>query len=254
MAPNVRPTYIRCAFVFSTFCMTAPFGPSKRRSQSWPTRRLRVLVKHPKKAKNSLMQERGSILEFGPFRLNLSRRSLERDGQPIALSGKALEILAFLLERRGEVVEKNDLMRRVWPDTIVEESNITVAISALRKALEGTPTAKWIATIPGRGYSFVGLAASQPLRSVAILEFNVLNQDGRNEYFGVGLTDAVITRLSNTPLIVRPLASVSRFAGQDPIQTGRDLGVDAVLVGSIRAADDLIRVSVHLLRVRDSQS
>ena len=75
------------------------------------------------------MHERGSILEFGPFRLDLLRRSLERDGQPIALSGKALEILAILLERRGEVVDKNDLMRQVWPDTTVEENNITVAIS-----------------------------------------------------------------------------------------------------------------------------
>jgi DNA-binding winged helix-turn-helix (wHTH) protein/TolB-like protein/Tfp pilus assembly protein PilF len=199
------------------------------------------------------MQERGPILEFGPFRLDLLRRSLERDGQPIALSGKALEILAILLERRGEVVDKDDLMRQVWPDTAVEENNITVAISALRKALgESASATKWIVTIPGRGYSFVGLAASQPLRSVAILPFSVLNQNGRNEYLGVGLADAVITRLGNTPLIVRPLASVSRFAGQDPIQTGRDLGVDAVVVGSIRTADDLIRVSVHLFRVRDS--
>ena len=200
------------------------------------------------------MREGASILEFGPFRLDLLRRSLERDGQPIALSGKALEILAVLLERRGEVVEKNDLMRQVWPDTAVEENNITVAISALRKALgETPPAAKWIVTIPGRGYSFVGLAASQPLRSVAILPFSVLNQDGRNEYLGLGLADAVITRLGNTPLIVRPLASASRFAGQDPIQTGRDLGVDAVVVGSVRTANDLIRVSVHLFRVRDSQ-
>ena len=200
------------------------------------------------------MQERGSILEFGPFRLDLLRRSLERDGQPIALSGKALEILAILLERRGEVVDKNDLMRQVWPDTAVEENNITVAISALRKALGETPSAtKWIVTIPGRGYSFAGLAASQPLRSVAILPFTVLDQDGRNEYLGLGLADAVVTRLGNTPLIVRPLASVSRFVDQDPLQTGRDLEVDAVVVGNIRTADDLIRVSVHLFRVRDSQ-
>ena len=107
------------------------------------------------------MREGASILEFGPFRLDLLRRSLERDGQPIALSGKALEILAVLLERRGEVVDKSDLMRQVWPDTVVEENNITVAISALRKALGDTPPdAKWIVTIPGRGYRFVGQGSS----------------------------------------------------------------------------------------------
>ena len=72
-------------------------------------------------------------------------------------------------------------MRQVWPETAVEENNITVAISALRRALGETASAtKWIVTIPGRGYSFVGLAASQPLRSVAILPFSVLNQNGRN--------------------------------------------------------------------------
>ena len=200
------------------------------------------------------MRDRASILEFGPFRLDLLRRSLERNGQPIALSGKALEILAVLLERRGEVVDKDDLMRQVWPDTVVEENNITVAISALRKALGETPTARWIVTVPGQGYRFVGAGASEPFRSVAILPFTVLNQNDRNETSGLGLADAVITRRANTPLIVRPLATASRFAGQDPIQAGRDLGVDAVVVGSVRTADDLIRVSVQLFRVRDSQS
>src|ERR1700755_2501555 len=102
------------------------------------------------------MRDRGSILEFGPYRLDLLRRSLERNGQPIALSGKALEILAVLLERRGEVVDKDDLRLQVWPDPAVEENNITVAISALRKALGETPAARWIVTVPGRGYRFVG--------------------------------------------------------------------------------------------------
>src|SRR5688572_11507325 len=113
MAPSVRQSNVRCGFVFSTFCITPPLA-HRNLVSSWPTRRLRVLVKHPKKAKNSLMPERGSILEFGPFRLDLLRRSLEHDGQAIAISGKALEILAILLERRGEVVDKNDLMRQVW--------------------------------------------------------------------------------------------------------------------------------------------
>ena len=114
------------------------------------------------------MREGPSILRFGSFRLDLIRRSLERDGQPIALSGKALEILAVLLERRGEVVDKNELMRQVWPDTAVEENNITVAISALRKALGETPhAARWIVTVPaGATVSFAWPRPNQlaPLR------------------------------------------------------------------------------------------
>src|SRR5882672_8027787 len=144
------------------------------------------------------MSDRAEIFEFGQFRVDVLRRSLEREGQAVALSGKAFEILRVLLEQRGEVVDKDALLRQVWPDTAVEENNITVAISSLRKALGETASAtKWIVTIPGRGYSFVGLAASQPLRSVAILPFSVLNQNGRNEYLGLGLADAVITRLGN---------------------------------------------------------
>jgi DNA-binding winged helix-turn-helix (wHTH) protein/TolB-like protein/Tfp pilus assembly protein PilF len=250
------------------------------------------------------MSDGASVFEFGPFRVDVLRRSLNREDELVALSGKALEILVVLLEQRGEVVEKDALMRQVWPDTAVEENNITVAISALRKALGETPASrKWIVTIPGRGYSFVGEVRSdrptvvetvtptppipkptppkrrsrtthffagallialaayvlivwitpKPLRSVAILPFGVLNPDGKNDYLGLGLSDAVITRLGSTRLVVRPLASVSRFAGRDPIQTGRDLGVEAVVEGSIQTADNRIRVSVRLLRVRDGK-
>src|SRR5712672_1698663 len=109
------------------------------------------------------MSDRGEIFEFGKFSVDVRRRSLEREGQSVALSGKAFEILVVLLKQRGAVVDKDALMRQVWPDTAVEENNITVAISALRKALAETPTSpKWIVTIPGRGYSFVGEVRSVP--------------------------------------------------------------------------------------------
>jgi len=252
------------------------------------------------------MSDRGQIFEFGQFRVDVPRRSLELEGQPVALSGKAFEILRVLLEQRGNVVDKDALMRQVWPDTAVEENNITVAISSLRKALGETPASpKWIVTVPGRGYSFVGevhcnsgsaetdtriasitvplrrartmyfliagallvflsayglIAWLSPnwlspktLRSVAILPFGVLNSDSKNDYLGLGLTDAVITRLASMQFMVRPLATVIRFAHHDPIQSGRDLGVEAVLDGSVQTADNRIRVSVRLMRVRDAK-
>jgi TolB-like protein/Tfp pilus assembly protein PilF len=75
----------------------------------------------------------------------------------VALSGKAFEILAALLERRGEILDKDTLMKAVWPDTVVEENNLTVNISWLRKALGDTANdPKYILTIPGRGYRFIG--------------------------------------------------------------------------------------------------
>jgi len=82
---------------------------------------------------------------------------LERDGAPVPLSGKAFEILVALLERRGEILDKDTLMKVVWPDTVVEENNLTVNISWLRKALGETPqAAQYILTVPGRGYRFIG--------------------------------------------------------------------------------------------------
>jgi len=77
--------------------------------------------------------------EFGPFRIGTVKRLLLHDGAPVALKSKCFEMLLALVEARGQVLEKDELMRRVWPDTIVEESNITVYISTLRKALNENP-------------------------------------------------------------------------------------------------------------------
>jgi len=94
--------------------------------------------------------------EFGPFRIDTVKRRLLRDGEPVALKSKCFETLLVLVEARGQVVDKDELMRRIWPDTIVEESNLTGYISTLRKALGESPQEhRYIVTVPGRGYSFV---------------------------------------------------------------------------------------------------
>src|SRR5207253_8532394 len=94
--------------------------------------------------------------EFGPFRVDTRKRVLERDGNPVALSGKAFEILTALVKRPGEIVDKETLMREVWPDTAVEDNNLTVNISGVRKALGEAPgNPSYIVTVPGRGYRFI---------------------------------------------------------------------------------------------------
>src|SRR5262244_1160512 len=96
------------------------------------------------------------IYEFGPFRLDGARHLLLRDGQPVPLTTKALDTLLALVEHDGHLVEKDKLMRQVWPDTVVEEGNLTVTISMLRKALgEGPSEHRYIETVPRRGYRFV---------------------------------------------------------------------------------------------------
>jgi len=97
-----------------------------------------------------------AALAFGPFRLNPAERLLLRDGKPLRLGGRALDILIALVERAGETVLKDQLIGRVWPDTLVDESALRVHVATLRKALgDGRDGNRFIENIPGRGYVFV---------------------------------------------------------------------------------------------------
>jgi predicted ATPase/DNA-binding winged helix-turn-helix (wHTH) protein len=96
------------------------------------------------------------MVSFGPFRLHAARRTLERSGLALNLGSRTLELLIVLVERAGEVVSKTELMTRVWPDVTVDDVSLRVHIAALRKALaDGEPDARYVATLTGRGYSFV---------------------------------------------------------------------------------------------------
>src|ERR1700752_1313871 len=101
-------------------------------------------------------QQENLSYEFGRFRLNVAERVLLRDGETVPLTPKVFDILLTLVEKRGQVVSKEDLMKRVWPDTFVEEGNLTQNISLLRKALGESPGGvQFIETVPRRGYRFV---------------------------------------------------------------------------------------------------
>ena len=94
--------------------------------------------------------------EFGPFRLDPLKRRLMRDGEPIRLTPKAIELLLVLVEASGRTVEKDELLEKVWAGTIVEENNLNQNITALRKSLgDSRQDSQYIATVPGVGYRFV---------------------------------------------------------------------------------------------------
>src|SRR5258708_25716162 len=104
-------------------------------------------------------------MTFGQFCLDSRQRKVSRGGVPIELKSKALDILCVLVAARENLVTKDDLMAQVWPGLVVEENNIQVHISALRKALdEGQGGQVHIVTVPGRGYRLIG---GQPLPSAA---------------------------------------------------------------------------------------
>lgn len=96
------------------------------------------------------------LYEFGPFRFDVQRRRLLQASEPVAVQPKALDLLAVMLERRGQELEKDVLMELLWPGMTVEESNQTVTMSVLRKALgERAQEPRYVLTLPGRGYRFV---------------------------------------------------------------------------------------------------
>src|SRR4030095_15581413 len=106
------------------------------------------------------------IYTFGPYRLDPSERLLSRDGTALSLTPKAFDLLVYLVERHGRLGEKTTLMSALWPDTIVEEANVAYNISALRKALgDDRGDAKFIETVPTRGYRFVAPVVEAPSAS-----------------------------------------------------------------------------------------
>ena len=150
-------------------------------------------------------------ISFGRFRLDLARRELSRDNKPVQLGGRALDILCVLATAEGAVVTKDELMARVWAGVVVEENNLQVHISALRKALyEDGGRERWIVTVPGRGYRFLGSpdppaadkstpdqslpVADEP--SLAVLPFHNLSGDPEQEYFADGMVEEIITALA----------------------------------------------------------
>jgi predicted ATPase/DNA-binding winged helix-turn-helix (wHTH) protein len=110
---------------------------------------------HPRQIAESAQQLMSACRTFGPFRFFPGRQLLLEGETPVRLGSRALEILAALVERSGELVSKDELMARVWPNTVVEESNLKVNVAAIRRALgEGQPGRRYIATVSGRGYRF----------------------------------------------------------------------------------------------------
>lgn len=117
------------------------------------------------------------IYEFGPFRLDAAEHVLLREGRPVPLVPKALTTLITLVEQRGRLVKKEELMQRIWPDTVVEENNLNKYISALRKALgEANDGQRYIETVPTRGYRFIAEVRRLPAVEELVVEKHTLTR------------------------------------------------------------------------------
>jgi len=270
------------------------------------------------------------LYEFGPFQLDPPERLLLCDGQPVPLPPKAFDLLLTLVDRSGHLVEKDELLKAVWPGAFVEEGNLAVTVSLVRKALnDDRGHHRYIETVSKRGYRFVAdvkrldegeasptgvkeaepspsvtaqphpavaspvhreiakrklfgplpltiimvsmlivLAVAfwnqppslfrghSPIRSLAVLPFHTLSTSSSDRYLGLGMADAVITKVAATgKIIVRPTSAIQQYADTQltPQAIGREQGVDAVLDGRIQREGDKVRVTLQLIRVRDGR-
>jgi DNA-binding winged helix-turn-helix (wHTH) protein/tetratricopeptide (TPR) repeat protein len=212
------------------------------------------------------VSDANSIFEFNGRRVDVARRQLLRDGAAVPMFPRCFEALLLLIERRGELLDKEFLMQALWPSVIVDENSLAKVISEVRRALgEGPKEPGCIVTIPRRGYRFnanvsvqkSGAAAPAKLapeiRSLAVLPFVFHNPTADDEILRIGLADALITRLGALrKTLVRPTSSITKFVDvASPSQAGRELAVDAVIAGSVRRAGTMLRVSVQLVLVSD---
>jgi TolB-like protein/tetratricopeptide (TPR) repeat protein len=194
-------------------------------------------------------------VRFGVFEVDLEGRRLLKRGMPITLREQSFQVLAALMERPGEIVTREELRRRLWPaDTFVDfEVALNSAVSRLRDTLgDSADSPSFIETIPKRGYRFVVPIGKQP--AVAVMPFVDRTAETKDEYFSDGLTDELIRVLSRVDGLRVTARSVAfRFKGQpwDARQAGRELGVEAVLEGSVWRSGDRIRITVNLVGVKD---
>ena len=210
------------------------------------------------------------VLSFGGYVLDGARRCVTRpDGSPLALTPRLFNALYLFASRPGELIDKRELMRALWPGLVVEENNLSQLISALRRAL-GDESAQLIRTEPRRGFRFTAEVAAMretdetgvvsdakakaTRATLAVLPFVALSPNDRDRLVAVGMADSLIARLSILPeLVVRSFGSVRRFAeGQrDAVQAGRVLDVTWVVDGTLMHVGDRLRASARLLWVPD---
>lgn len=273
------------------------------------------------------------LYEFGMFRLDPAQRLLLRKGKPVSLTPKAFDLLVAMVEQNGDLLLKDKLMNTIWPGVSVEEGNLAVTVSQLRKVLgDDRRDHRYIETVSKKGYRFVApvqdfpaecpetptlvtplyrepesLPREQPLhlamvadhqpstpslpswqwfalfaillvacfgggrvlakrrataalvnassiKSLAVMPFETFGTKSGEEYLGLGVADALITRLSNTgKILVRPTSAIEQYRNTSitPQNAGREQEVDAVLNGRIQRDGNRVRMTVQMVRVGD---
>src|SRR6202041_473110 len=167
------------------------------------------------------------LLRFGDFEVDLRSGELRKAGVKLKFGGQPFQVLIILLEQPGEVVTREELQKRLWPDTFVDvEHNLNTAINKVREVLgDSAESPRYIETLPRRGYRFMGrvdevklddlmpqslrrsrAAGSRGIQAVAVLPLEDLSGDPGHDYFADGMTEVLITNLAK----IKALRVISR--------------------------------------------
>jgi DNA-binding winged helix-turn-helix (wHTH) protein len=217
-----------------------------------------------------------SKFAFGPFVLDANEHILSRNGAPLSLTPKAFQTLLLLVKNNGRLIEKDELLKAVWPDSFVEEATLAQNIFTLRRILRHHSSApgEYIQTVQKRGYRFVMQVreiSADPvdfscrdtqmnhrdtsfrrIESLAVLPMFVATNDSRLEFLSDELTEAIVNSVSLFPGVkVKACSAVLRYKGRqvDPAETGLELNVDSVLIGKLLTMNENLIVRMELVEV-----
>ena len=207
-----------------------------------------------------------NFYEFDSFQVDARRRLLFHEGRPVHVTPKAFDILLGLVRSGGRVISKDELMTTIWPNCFVEEGNLAQNIFLLRRVLgERKNEHKYIITIPGVGYRFapyvresvvsptirkIAHGGDQKITCIAVLPFKCISKNEMDPSFGIGMADALITKLCNLKFVkVMPTSTILRLV--EPTQASwlaaSDPEIDAVLDGLYQREGEHLRLSVQLV-------
>jgi len=203
------------------------------------------------------------IYEFDDFRLDARARLLLKGGEPVRLTPRVFDTLLYLVRNHGKVLQKDELMAKIWPDAAVEENNLNQNISTLRRIFgESRGENRYIVTVPGHGYRFAAevrehrtkVPSKQSQQTIAVLPFVNISADPENAYFCEGLAEELLNALARFDGI-KVAARTSAFAfgekNKSVNEVAATLGVKSILEGSVRRSGNRLRITAQLVNAAD---
>ena len=229
----------------------------------WRISTISVMIENPPgvRCQMDTAANRGR-LRFGPFELHLRSRELQNGPTRVRLQDQPFEILLTMLERPGDVITRDELRQRLWPEgTFVDfEHSLNAAVKRLRSALgDDAVNPRFVETLPRRGYRFIGSLdtheapdPARPRLRLMVLPFVDLSEYSDHRYFADGLTEEMIAQLGHLcknriGVISRASAMTFKDSNRRARDIGETLGVDYLLEGSARREGDRVRITARLV-------